>query len=508
MAISHGQGRYAGHFSGACQTHDSTEESPVNSLLQRFSFILVPVVLSGCITFQQKKPEETVKVSLEFKDDRSEPSEGYQRIRSASGKDDERFCEDSFSAAFARNLLKAGSESSLTLFMDKKQILLFSYDNKKRTCTKENVISDVLEGYKRKDIAREEKHEINLVFVDSTKIGTVKQLLDIADSVAAVGGQAFLAAGARAPADQVASMVDELISSSLSISDKRTITFPLPKDSAHKLEIKAIINDKPYNLAEVWLEGKASLYKGMNARRVMTKKLLANETPNAVLERIRNGESRSLIVGRPETVVRECAGLRKVYEESLTEYDMRYMQESYLVSTHGSHISPQYLNACFDSTDEGRLVSAELKASMQHYWGSIGSGRGFRFMENFTATSPSPPSAPDTKLEYAPLGFAYKNVGELLSATNQGPARCYQFSIEPRIFYFVKALDGTPYYFTGHVDRSYSEEEENGGSRSTIVRLEVSSDVWPVGNGEYASKQERCLNIYKTAYKNQLAQGF
>lgn len=474
----------------------------MNTLLLRCSFILIPVVISGCTNFLSNKPKEAVKVNLEFKDERSGNNQGYQRIRSLSGKDDERFCEDSFSAAFARNLLKIGSESSLTLFMDKKQVLLFSYDNKNRACTKENVIGDVLEGYKRKDIAAEEKHEINLVFVDSTKVGTVKRLMAIAESAAAMGGQVFLATAAKAPADEIAKMVDELISSSLSISDKRTSTFPFPKDSAHKLEIKAIISDKSYSLAEVWLEDRTSLLKDTSARGVMAKKLLANETPNAVLERMRNGGSRSSIVGKPESVVQECSNLRKVYEESLTEYDMRYILESYLVSTHGSHISPQYLNACFGSTDEGKLVTVELNTSMQQYWISIGTGRGFRFMEEFTATSPTPPAHSSTKLEFAPPGFAYKNVGELLAATNLGPARCYQFSKEPRIFYFVKALDGTPYYFTGHVDRSYSEEEENNGNRSTIVRLEVAKDVWAVGNGEYASKQERCLNIYQTAYKD------
>ncbi|MGE8359617.1 hypothetical protein [Pseudomonas sp.] len=474
----------------------------MDTLSRKCLFILILAVGSGCTSFPSTNPTEAVSVSVEFKDVQVRDEKGYQRIRSISGADNKRFCEDSFSAAFTRNLLKVGNESSLSVFMDKKQILLFSYDNAKRACVKENMIGDVVEGYKRKDIAGEEQHEIKIVYVDATKIGTVKHLISVAEKISGVAGQGFLAATAKAPADDIAKTVDDLISNSLSVSDKSVSTFPFPNDSARRFEIKAKIGDKTYKLAEVWLEEKKSIFESMSSQQVMTKKLMENETPNFFLEKIRNGNSRASVVGKLNFVGQECSGLQKHYEGILTEYDMKYMLESYLVSTHGSHIGPRYLNSCFGSSDEGSLVTNDLKTSMQQYWDSIGSGRGFIFMGEFYGSSQNPPANPNTKLEFAPSGFAYKNVGELLAAANQGPARCYQFSVEPRIFYFVKALDGVPYYFTGHVDRSYSEEEESKGSRSTIDRLEVAKDLWAVGSGEYASKRERCLNIYQSTYQN------
>jgi hypothetical protein len=459
------------------------------------------ITLTGCPD-SMIKTEEAISVRLSFQDERQSDSDGYQRIIAYSGKDDEKFCADSFAAAFTRNLISVGNESALTLVMDNKQILLFSYDNKTRTCKKENTQGNIIDGFKRKDIAADEAHSIKLAFVDANQIGTVKRILLLAEKGAAIAGQPFLAAAAKQPTSEIAGMLDEVLSKSASYKDERTTSFPLPNGNNYNLQIQATIAELPYNLAQVSLEEKESLFDGMSAKAVMTKKLLANETPAAVLDRLRNGESPASVVGNLSAVSRECTALRRTYQDSLTGHDMQYLLESYLISTNVSHVGPQYLDACLGSTDESVLVTSELKDSMEKLWKSPISNRGFRFMEDFTAYATYPSISADVRLEYPPQGFAYKTAGELLSSSNQGPARCYRFSEqEARIFYFVKAVDGLPFYFTGHVDQAYSKVEEEEGKRSRILRLEVYKDVWAVGGGEYSSKDQRCVNLYETAFR-------
>jgi hypothetical protein len=459
------------------------------------------IMLSGCPD-TMIKTQEAISVRLSFQDERQSKGEGYQRIIAYSSKDDEKFCADSFAAAFARNLISAGNESALTLVMDNKQILLFSYDNKTRTCKKENIQGNIIDGYKRKDIAANETHTVKLAFIDANQIGTVKKILSLAEKGAAVTGQPFLSVAVNQPVSEMAEMLDQVLSKSTSYKDERTTTFPLPNDNNYKLQIQANIAELPYNLAQVSLEEKESLFDGMTAKTVMTKKLLTNEAPTAVLDRQRNGEPPASVVGNVTAVSRECSALRRTYQDSLTEHDMEYLLESYLISSHASYVGPQFLDACLGSADESVLVTSELKESMEKLWKSAISNRGFRFMEDFTASAKSPSIDSDVRLEYAPQGFAYKTAGELLLSSNQGPARCYRFSEqEPRIFYFVKAVDGVPFYFTGHVDQAYSKSEEEDGKRSKILRLEAYKDVWVVGGGEYSSKDQRCLNLYNTAFR-------
>lgn len=463
---------------------------------KRTILILFAAALSACITPTPKK-QEAVSVHLEFADSKPDASDGYQRILISSGVDEDRFCADSFAAAFTRNVISVGDRKALTLTLDDKQILLFTYDEKTRACKKENLLGNVLTSYKRADIASEENHAVHLAFVDSSQINTINEILKKVEQITAISGQPFLAAATKQPAEELAKMVDSVISKSKSYTDDRKTTFTFPYKNNNKLLINAVIDDHQYSLAEIDIERKESIFGTLSPKRAMSKPLIANQSPEAFLQLSHSGDENAV---SQELIAKDCRLLRQNYQASLTEYDMQYLLESYLVSEHASHVGTQLTTACWDNADQNLWVSSAFKNSMAKAAQSQTSNRSTRFMEEFTQQSSQEIVSPALKLEYAPEGFAYKTVQDLLAAQNQGPARCYRFSQEPRIIYFVKSLDNTPYYFVAHLDQSYTIEEGDTGKRSKILRLEIYNNIKKVPD-EYISQEQTCVNNYVLAFK-------
>ncbi|WP_415770302.1 hypothetical protein [Pseudomonas sp. LB3P38] len=423
---------------------------------------------------------------------------GYQKVVVSSNAG-LKACESSFAGRFTKSLLKYGDTAALTVLLDDVPIVAYEYDRAAGKCTRINNTSVDALPQKRLDMAAQERHKIIIAYLDSTKVESLKEVVSLASDTAALSGYVLISAAAAIPLNALAAKVDVVLSNALSSNDTNTTFLRLPSEGNKRLVIKLSIDGAPFqDLGEIRVVQTQSLLKGKIPGDVIFERTISDKTVDDQLKVGRHGMSIRDYRGNLKVARQECDFLRETYAGILTNYDLNYLLESYLVGTHKGLLNSSFLDACFGTTQVDGLSVYSLKEEVIDSRISASDLRGTSFMKTFNPNSGNPPFDRNLKIDFAPIGFPFRTANEILTAQNQREAGCYQFSkINSRQFYFTKAIDRKVYYFKTSVDQAYTKEQEDQGSHSMITSIVVADDITQLGDdGEYTMNSERCLKNY------------
>lgn len=442
------------------------------------------ISLASCAGITTKREEITLSVGPDVAP--GQPVPGYQKII-VSTFDPIGFCRDSFVGKLGRALFRNSDKSIMTLMLDDAPISIFIYDKGSNSCTKQTGGYLSHTDFERNDTAGEGKHTVKLAYVEEHQVSGFEVALGFATALTS------LPIASQEVVSKLSVDIDNAIAKSLSGNSTISHGFVTPSAGPTRFDVTSTIKGVPYKIAQFDVVSKTNMIDEIAIQNgVMSMRLMDKLTIKKQLDERRTNNDRSLISGDVSTARLDCDYLIKRYSDVLNVRDMKMLREYYLIENHENIVRPELLEACRLPNTPPEL-SMPLRVMLENYFNSARENQGTQFMVDFIATPESDAPLLSKKWSYAPQGFDYQTVGQLLNAGLQQPPGCYSFSRKDRnTFYFSMPVKLKTYYFVAQLDRSYTREEEAEGKRSKILSLGVTDIFQNAGAGECQEQKKAC----------------
>lgn len=435
---------------------------------------LVPVITDAAPWDKKEAVNLDFKTSVEKKI----TDESYQKITIGTAAI-KGFCEDSYMNSLARNLIGKNNKALLLLTVDKKPIMKMEYDDKKKECTKEELLEKDFSGF---ELSRnvDRAHRFDLLYSSANNAKLFEHLVSVGAKLPNPTGQLL----AQPIAAEVAPFLDEAFASAANSEFNHSITFQMPsngKDTQVTLTGR-VGEGREQPLFNFYLTVVDDLFSSKGYASIMTSPLESKVRPQDALESRRAKEKQNFSEGDLALIKSECGYLKSLYQPLLNEKDMQRMLEAYLLNNHRDALTRASVEKCIGHAIDNPIEELSFKLLADEILSTPNNEKDTQFLSYLYDGQARKVLQKGATFYDKDGDLGFSDMASYVKLKGSTSALCHTYVAYNRPA-FVQVINSRIYYGRATVDKEYTKAEAGRGMLSKVAHISLTKNV----DAEYES---------------------